>query len=135
MELNKILTPKQTIAIVGLSDKPERPSYQVAEYLLERGYIIIPVNPLITEVFGLKTYPSISAIPQRIHIDIVDIFRKSEEVSGIVAEIIANGRKPAIWMQEGITSFEAKKLAESNGMSVVMDMCIMKAHRAKELVE
>ena len=130
MQYNKILTPPKTIAMIGLSDKPERPSYQVAEYLLQKEFQIIPVNPMIKEVFGLKSYTSITEIPSNVHLDIVDIFRKSEEVPTIIKELIATNRKPVIWMQEGVSSIEAKELAEMNGMEVVMDICMMKAHKA-----
>lgn len=130
MNTSDLLSTSKTIAIVGLSDKPERPSYQVAEYLFRHGYAIIPVNPMIDEVFDIKAYHSISDIPLTVQIDIVDIFRKSEDVLPIVNEVIETGRKPAIWMQEGVSSNEAKELAESQGMEVVMDMCMMKVHQA-----
>ena len=124
-----MLTPPKTIAVVGFSDKPDRPSYLVAKYLLEQGFTLLPVNPTIPSVFGIVSYPSISAIPQSIHIDIVDIFRKSSEVPGIIEEIIATKRTPLIWMQEGVVSVEGKTRAEDHGMEVVMDTCIMKEHR------
>ena len=117
------------IAVVGLSDKPERPSYQVAKYLHEQGLTIIPINPMISDFMGIKAYPSIAAVPKEIKIEIVDIFRKSEEVKGIVQEVIDSGRQPIIWMQEGVISPEAKSLAEAQGMKVVMDKCIMKVHK------
>lgn len=121
-----MLTPPKTIAVVGLSDKPDRPSFLVAKYLLDQGFTIIPVNPTIPSVFGTPSYPSISAIPQSIHIDIVDIFRKSSEVPGIIEEIIATKRTPLIWMQEGVVSIEGKTLAEKHGMEVIMNACMMK---------
>jgi len=129
MSTQSLLTPPKTIAIIGLSDKFERPSYQVAEYLINKGFSILPVNPMIDEVLGQKSYRSLSDIPKNIHIDIVDIFRKSEEVIKIINEILALGIHPAIWMQEGVSSLEAKNLAEANGMEVVMDMCMMKSHK------
>lgn len=118
----------RTIAIVGLSDNPERPSYQVAKYLLEKGFQVLPVNPTIDSVFGIKAYKSIKDIPEEITIDMVDIFRRSEEVEMIVKEIIESKREVIIWMQEGVVSLEAKKLAESKNMEVFMDRCIMKVH-------
>jgi predicted CoA-binding protein len=130
MELREIVTPPKIIAVIGLSDKPERPSNQVASYLQEHGFTIIPVNPMIKEVFGIPSVPSISEIPKETQIDIVDIFRRSEEVLAIVQEIVQVGRKPIIWMQEGVISQEAKQLAEANGMQVIMDKCMMKTHRA-----
>lgn len=128
--LHDILTPPKTVAVVGLSDKPERPSYEVASYLKSHGFTIIPVNPNITEFLGIKAYPSLSSIPKEIHIDIVDIFRKSEEVPQIVREVIQTGRSPVIWMQEGVISKEGENEAQSRGMQVIMDTCIMKTHRA-----
>jgi predicted CoA-binding protein len=118
----------KTIAIVGLSDNPERPSYRVAEYLLKKGFNILPINPTIDSVLGIKAYKSIKEIPQEIVIDIVDIFRRSEEVETIVKDIIESKRHVIIWMQEGVVSPEAKKIAESKNMEVLMDMCIMKVH-------
>jgi len=126
--MKDILTPPKTIAVVGVSDKPDRPSYMVTKYLLEQGFIILPVNPMIPSVFGIPSYASISAIPQSIHIDIVDIFRKSTEVPGIIEELIAAKRTPLIWMQEGVISEEGKTLAEKNGMEVIMNVCMMKQH-------
>ncbi len=130
MELKEILTPPKTIAVVGLSDKPERASFRVASYLLEQGFIILPVNPMIQSFLGIPAYTSLSAIPADIQVDVVDIFRKSEEVPTIVEEVIKTGRRPIIWMQEGVISEVAKKLAEANGMQVIMDKCMMKMHRA-----
>lgn len=119
----------KTIVIVGLSDKPDRPSYQVANYLLKQGHSILPVNPTLTQVLGAKSYPSISSIPPETKIDIVDIFRKSAEVFSIVKEVIKTGKKPLIWMPEGVISEEAKALAEVNGMEVIMNACIVKVHQ------
>lgn len=118
----------KTIAIVGISNNPERASYQVGRYLKNEGFTIIPINPNITEFMGQKSYNTISDIPREIAIDVVDIFRKSDEVLNIIQEIIASKRKPIIWMQEGVYSEEAIKLAESLGMEVFANMCLMKAH-------
>lgn len=130
MILKDALDRTKTVAIVGLSDKPDRPSYEVGLYLKEKGYNIIPVNPTIDKVFGLKSFNTILDIPDSINIDIVDIFRKPEQVIPIIEEIIKSGRKPIIWMQEGVGSIEAKELAERNGLEVVMDMCMMKVHKS-----
>lgn len=130
MITKELLSPPKTIAVVGLSDKPDRPSYDVASYLIEQGFTIIPVNPMIESVFGLKSYPSISDIPSPEKIDIVDIFRRSEDVLPIIEEIIKLGIHPFIWMQERVISLEAEKLAQDNNMEVVMDICIKKQHRA-----
>jgi len=121
----------KTIAVVGLSDKIDRPSFKVAKYFLDLGYKIIPVNPNIENWLGIKAYADIKSIPKEIKIDIVDIFRKSEEVLEIVKEVIETNRKPIIWMQEEIINEEAKKLAEKNGMEVTMGLCLMKEHQKK----
>lgn len=123
-----MLTPPKTIAVVGLSDKPERPSYQVAKYLQEQGFKIIPVNPTIEEVLGEKSYSNIKDIPDKEEIDVVDIFRKSEAVPTIIKEIIGLNIKPMIWMQEGVISPEGQSLAQQNGMSVIMNFCMKKEH-------
>ncbi len=124
-------TPNQTIAIVGLSDKPNRPSYEVGLYLKNHEFTIIPVNPMITEVFGLKSYPSILDIPANVVIDIVDIFRKPDQVIPILDDVVKSGRKPLIWLQEGVGSPEAKTYCEQHGLTIVMNMCMMKEHIAK----
>lgn len=129
MDLKTLLTPPKTIAVVGVSDKPDRPSYTVAKYLMEQGFTILPINPMIPSIFGIPSYPSISAIPKTIHIDTVDIFRKSSEVQGIIEELISVKRTPLIWMQEGVVSEEAKARAEKHGMDVIMDTCLMKEHK------
>lgn len=122
-------TSVKTIAIIGLSDKSDRPSYQVAQYLLNQGYKIIPVNPHITEVFGQKSYPNISSIPSEVVVDIIDVFRKSEEVTSVIQEIINSGRKSIIWLQEGIDNQAAVNLAISNNLEVHSGICLMKAHQ------
>jgi len=121
----------KTIAVVGLSDKIDRPSFKVAKYFLDLGYRIIPINPNIENWLGIKAYADIKSIPKEIEIDIVDIFRKSEEVLEIVKEVIEINRKPIIWMQEEIINEEAKKLAEKNGMEVTTGLCLMKEHQKK----
>ena len=130
MGLKEILITHKTVAIVGLSDKPNRPSYEVGLYLKNKGYNIIPVNPNVTSVFGLESYPSILAIPSAIKIDIVDIFRQPDQVIPIIKEVIMSGQNPVIWLQEGVGSPDAKTFAEKNGLEVVMDMCMMKEHEA-----
>lgn len=132
MDLKNILTPPKTVAVVGLSDNPQRDSYEVATYLKEHGFIVIPVNPMIKKWGSLDSFPSLAEIPKDIHIDVVDIFRRPEVVPDIVREVIDLGIKPAIWMQEGVISEEAKKLAEDQGMEVVMDECMMKKHKNYE---
>ena len=120
----KILAMK-TIAVVGLSAKEDRPSYRVASYLKEHGYRIVPVNPMISEWKSEKSYPDLATIPFKI--DVVDIFRKSEDVLPIVKSAIAIGAA-AVWMQEGVINDAAAQEAEKAGLLVVMDRCFMKEH-------
>jgi predicted CoA-binding protein len=122
----ELLRSSRTIAVVGLSSNPMRPSNGVAEYLKRAGYRIIPVNPLEIEVLGEKCYPRLEDIPERI--DIVDIFRRAEHVPAIVESAIRVGAK-AVWMQEGVIHEEAAERARSAGLAVVMDRCTLKEHR------
>ena len=124
-----LLRRSKTIAVVGLSSKKFRPSYGVAEYMQAQGYRIIPVNPNETEVLGEKTYQSIEDVPE--HIDIVDIFRRSEFVEPIVDSAIRMGAN-AVWMQEGVVHEDAAKKAREAGLAVVMDRCILKEHMRLE---
>lgn len=126
---NHFFSTIKTIAVVGISDKPDRPSYKVSEYLRSKSFIIIPINPSFTIWRGLPSYPTLSAVPNDIHIDVVDIFRKSEFVYPIVVEAVKRNDVKTIWMQEGIKNDEAKKYAEEHGLSVVMDFCMMIAHK------
>ena len=127
-ELRRWLVGARTIAVVGLSDKPERDSNEVARYLQSVGYRVVPVNPMLPEVLGERSYPSISAIPPDVHLDIVDIFRRSDQVPPVVDEAIARGAG-AIWMQLGVRHDEAAARAEAAGVPVVQDLCIMVQHR------
>jgi len=130
MEILEILKSSKLIAVVGLSDKPERPSYYVASYLLEKEYKIIPINPNIKEWRGIKAFSSLSEIPQpaRSQIDIVDIFRKSEDVPPIVDEAIKI-RAKTIWMQLGIVNEAAATKARAAGLNVIMDKCMKIEHK------
>lgn len=123
--ITRLLRESRTIAVVGLSSRPFRPSYGVAEYMQQAGYRIIPVNPHETEVLGEKCYARLEDIP--VPIDIVDIFRRSEHVRPIVESAIQVGAK-AIWMQEGVVDSEAAESARRAGLLVVMDRCILKEH-------
>ncbi|MBI5127685.1 CoA-binding protein [Candidatus Roizmanbacteria bacterium] len=116
----------KTIAVVGLSDKKDRYSYQVAEYLMNQGFKIIPVNPNITSFFGLKSYASLSEIKESV--DVVDIFRRSEFVAPIVDEAIKI-RAKTVWMQEGVEDASAAQKARAAGLTVVMNVCMMKKHK------
>ncbi|MBI2867849.1 MAG: CoA-binding protein [Chloroflexi bacterium] len=124
--IEQILKQSKNIAIVGLSPNPERPSYGVGLYLQQQGYRVIPVNPTIPEVLGEKSYPSLSAIPE--YVDMVDIFRRVEDVPPIVDEAIAKGAR-VVWMQEGIVHEGAARKAQVAGLDVVMDRCTMKEHK------
>ncbi|HXA05452.1 MAG TPA: CoA-binding protein [Bryobacteraceae bacterium] len=124
--LSEILQPGQTIAVVGLSSKRYRPSFGVAEYMKNAGFHIIPVNPFESEVLGEKSYQKLESIPE--HVDIVDIFRRSEFVLEIVEAAIRIGAR-AIWMQEGVIHEDAAAKARAAGLAVVMDRCILKEHR------
>lgn len=116
----------QTIAVVGISDNPTRASYRVAEYLQRAGYSIIPVNPKLTSVLGENAYPDLTSIP--FTVDVVDVFRKQEDVDSVVAEALV--KKPqAIWLQEGLTSSKGRKLAEDKGIAFVENCCMMVEHR------
>lgn len=119
-KIRRILGDSKTIAIVGLSPKPHRPSHQVAQYLKTSGYTIIPVNPGHDTLLGLTCYPNLQAIP--IPVDLVDIFRRPEAITDIVDDAIAIGAK-YIWMQEGIINNEAAAKAEAAGLLVVMNRC------------
>lgn len=123
--LLEILNGARTVAVVGLSDKPHRPSYEVAAYLQAEGYRIIPVNPMITQVLGENAYPSLRAIAEPI--DVVDIFRRPEFVPEIVEDAIAVGAK-VVWMQLGITHEEAAARARAAGLTVVMNTCMATTH-------
>ncbi len=121
----QILRESKTIAVVGLSPRPERDSHSVAQYLQEQGYRIIPVNPNLEEVLGVKCYPSLISVPEEI--DLVDVFRRSEEMLPIAREAVAIKAK-ALWMQLGVVNAEAAELAEAAGLDVVMDDCTMRLH-------
>ncbi|MBI2029729.1 CoA-binding protein [Candidatus Gottesmanbacteria bacterium] len=126
--IKKILENTKTIVVVGLSDKQDRPSYEVASYLKDHGYTIIPVNPMISVWNGLKCYPDLLSVPRDIKIDVVDIFRKPEFIPEIVDQAIKIGVK-VIWMQEGIVNEEAKQTAKRASLAVVMNRCMMKEHK------
>jgi uncharacterized protein len=123
--IKELLDNATTIAVVGLSDNPDRTSYRVSRYMQEHGFKIIPVNPTITEALGEKAYPSLRDIPEKV--DIVNVFRRSADVPPVAEDAIAI-RARGLWMQEGIVNEEAARKAESAGLKVVMDCCIMVEH-------
>ncbi len=118
-----LLREAKVIAVVGISNKPERASHEVAAYLQEQGYTIVPVNPGLKEVLGETCYPSLSDYGKPV--DIVDVFRSPEAVPPIADEAIATGAR-ALWMQEGVTHPEAAARAEAAGLLVIQDLCIKK---------
>ncbi len=127
MEIEEeILKSSRTVAIVGLSSNPHRPSCRVASYLKSHGYRIFPVNPREKEILGQSSYPDLSSIPE--HIDVVDIFRRPEEVLPVVREAIKI-KAGAVWMQEGVINEEAAAEAKKAGLKVVMDRCMRKELR------
>src|SRR5512136_184604 len=127
-DIKKILSNFKTVAVVGISPKEDRPSYIVASYLKSKGYRIILVRPDGNEILGEKVYHSLSEIPKEIRVEVVDIFRRSEDVPPVVEEAIQQGAK-AVWMQEGVIHKEAAEKAEKAGLKVVMDRCMKKEHQ------
>jgi predicted CoA-binding protein len=127
-EIKSLLSTYRTVAVVGISPKADRPSHVVASYLQSKGYKIIPVRPDGEVVLGEKVYQSLSEIPKEIGIDIVDVFRRSEEVSPVIEEAIKRGAK-MVWMQEEVVNQDAAAKAEKAGLKVVMDRCIKKEHQ------
>ena len=123
--IRRILEECRTIAVVGLSSDPSRPSNSVSGYMRRQGYRVIPVNPNETSVFGEKAYPDLAAVPEKI--DLVDVFRRWDEAGKAVDEAIAVGAK-AVWLQEGVIDSAAAQRAEDAGLMVVMDRCWLKEH-------
>lgn len=126
LPVNDILRSSSSIAVVGFSPKENRPSYMVGKYLIDAGYKVYPVNPGVDEILGHTSYPDLASLPEKI--DIVDIFRKSEDVLSVVEAAIAIQAK-VIWMQQGIVNQEAADLAEKAGLQVIMDRCIKVDHQ------
>lgn len=122
-ELRILLGEARTIAVVGLSSKPGRPSLGVAAYLQERGFRIVPVNPRETEVLGEKAYPSLRDIPGDLQIDVVDVFRRAEETPEVARDAVAIGAR-VLWLQAGIVNDEAYRTANEAGLEVIMGVCI-----------
>ena len=124
-QIAELLKTAKTIAVVGLTDSPARPSYSVSRYMKSQGYRIIPVNPNITEWMGEKAYASLLEIPEKI--DVVNVFRRPDAVPEVVEEAIKL-KVPALWLQEGVIHEEAAEKARQAGIFVVMDKCILKEH-------
>ena len=125
-KIKEILGATKTIAVVGLSSKPERPSYGVANYLMAQGFDVIPVNPMEKEILGKKSYPDLASIDRKV--DIVDIFRKGEATPPIVEEALEIGAA-CVWLQEGVISEDSYRLATNAGIPIVMNKCILKEHQ------
>lgn len=124
-QIKTILQEARTIAVVGLSDKPQRDSYRVAAYLQQKGYRIIPVNPVIDCVLGERAYPSLLDVPEPV--DIVDVFRRSEEAPSVVEQALEK-RPRLIWLQLGVVSPQAAEMAAAAGVPLVMDRCLKVEH-------
>ena len=124
-EIAQLLSTARTIAVVGLSGNPDRPSFGVAQYLQSKGYRILPVNPTIDSVLGEKCYASVSEIPEKadVKVDIVDVFRRAEFVPALAEEAIAIGAR-CLWLQLGVIHEEAARRARDAGLLVVMDRCL-----------
>ena len=126
--IRELLLKVKTIAVVGLSDNPMRPSHGVSAYMQAQGYRIIPVNPLVPEALGETSYVSLRDVPEKI--DLVDVFRRSDAVDEIVSEAIEL-KIPAIWLQEDVVNEAAAERARKAGIFVVMDLCILKEHKLR----
>ena len=125
-DIQTLLRTAKTIAVVGLSDSPARPSYGVSAYMQAQGYRIIPVNPTIESALGERAYKTLADVPDPI--DVVDVFRRPEAVPEIVDEVIRR-KIPYLWLQESVVHPEAAARAEAAGVKVIMDRCILKEHR------
>lgn len=130
-ELRSLLGQAQTIAVVGLSSKPGRPSLEVARYLQEHGYRVVPVNPNETQVLGETAYPTLGDIPADLAIDVVDVFRRAEETPAVAADAVAIGAK-VLWLQEGIVNDDAYRIADTAGLDVIMGVCIKRTRQRLE---
>jgi predicted CoA-binding protein len=124
-ELRALLGDVRTIAVVGLSSRAGRPSFEVATYLADHGYRIVPVNPNETQVLGQRAYPTLLDIPPEVSIDVVDVFRRAAETPEVARQAVAIGAK-VLWLQEGIVSEDAAAIASAGGLDVIMGVCIRK---------
>jgi predicted CoA-binding protein len=127
-ELRSIVGDAHTIAVVGASSRPGRPSHEVARYLQEHGYRIVPVNPNETAVLGEPAYERLLDVPRDVSIDVVDVFRRPEYTPEIAREAVAVGAK-VLWLQEGIVNDDAYRIASEAGLDVIMGVCIMKVRK------
>jgi predicted CoA-binding protein len=130
--LRSLLGEVHVVAVVGLSSKPSRPSYTVAEYLQDHGYRIVPVNPAETEVLGEPAYPTLLDIPKDVRVDVVDVFRRQEHTPEVARQAVEIGAR-VLWLQEGIVNEEAARIATEGGLDVIMGVCIR--HVRERLME
>jgi hypothetical protein len=126
MVINRVVAGARSVAVVGASPNPARPSHGVAAYLHRSGLRVFPVNPAITELFGLTAYPSLADLPEPV--DVVDVFRRSEVVREVAEQAVA-ARAGALWLQLGVVNEDAAALAAAGGLAVVMDRCLAVEHR------
>lgn len=131
VELLSLLGDARTIAVVGLSSKPHRDSYDVARYLQTKGYRIVPVNPKETEVLGERAYPTLDDVPSDVEIDVVDVFRRAEDTPPIAEAAVRRGAK-VLWLQAGIVNEDARRIAEAAGLTVIMGVCIRTTRKRLE---
>ena len=122
-ELRALLGDVHTIAVVGLSSRPGRPSFEVASYLQDHGYRIVPVNPNETTVLGEPAYPTLGDVPRDVSIDVVDVFRRAEHTPEVARQAVEIGAK-TLWLQEGIVNQEAATIATQGGLTTIMGVCI-----------
>ncbi len=128
--MRELLGSAKTIAVVGMSDKPDRDSNEVGRFLMTKGYRVVPVNPAVKEVLGQKAYASLKDIPSDLHVDIVDVFRKSEAVPGVVEEALTLSPPPrAVWLQLGVRDDASGEKVCQKGIEFYQDLCIMVQHR------
>ena len=126
-KIRSILQTARTIAVVGCSPNPARPSHGVTRYLIEEGFEVVPVNPGHRAILGKTCFPSLSEIPPDVQIDLIDVFRHSSQIAALVPPAIASGAR-FFWMQEGVVDLESARRLESAGIGVAMDRCILKDH-------
>ncbi len=125
-EIQRVLQFKN-IAVVGMSKNEKKPAHFMPKYLIDQGYNVIPVNPTADEILGRKSYPDVSEIPE--DVDVVDVFRRSEDVPSVIDDAIRKKRIKVIWMQSGIYNEKAEKKAKENGIDVIFNRCMMMEHR------
>ena len=131
VELRSILGDAKTVAVVGLSSRSDRDSYEIAEYLQRKGYRIIPINPNETEVLGERAYPTLLDVPPDIRIDVVDVFRRAVDTPPVARDAVTVGAT-VLWLQDGIVNEEARRIAEGGGITVIMGVCIRTTNRRLE---